>query len=320
MTALHKGSKYLLYLTLTFSVTSQTTPQARSQAPDAQVRVTARSDSAPPLSDRAKKQLQDKLESGATSALHVVAVDGAPLEISDPKVTSIKIEGNYDAPPDAAPPINDYAMKLSFTLVNRTNQVVTGAGLEFTNTRENNTFFVYHSKLEIEPGKSKKFDTAFMTVSGDPAYLLVELAGAQFLSGDIWEGFPFPKRRRKASDTQSSPATRPGLRPPVLPVPPSALPANDAVSQVDAKPKLLNNPSPRYTEQARTNSVMGTVVTRVLIESDGSVKRVNVRNALPDGLTEQAIRAAYELKFQPARKNGEPVAYWQTVEIEFNLK
>jgi protein TonB len=65
---------------------------------------------------------------------------------------------------------------------------------------------------------------------------------------------------------------------------------------------------------------MGTVVTRALVGSDGSVKRVQVRNALPDGLTEQAIRAAYELKFEPARKNGEPVAYWQTVEIEFNLK
>ena len=67
------------------------------------------------------------------------------------------------------------------------------------------------------------------------------------------------------------------------------------------------------------NHVMGTVVARILVGSDGAVKRVIIRNALPDGLTEQAIRAAYELKFDPARKDGEPVAYWMSVQIEFNL-
>ena len=42
---------------------------------------------------------------------------------------------------------------------------------------------------------------------------------------------------------------------------------------------------------------------------------------LPDGLNEQAVRAAYQMRFAPAMKNGRPVSYWlSNVEIEFNLR
>lgn len=41
---------------------------------------------------------------------------------------------------------------------------------------------------------------------------------------------------------------------------------------------------------------------------------------LPDWLTEEAIRGAYDLKFGPARKEGQAVAYWMPVVVEFNLK
>ena len=65
---------------------------------------------------------------------------------------------------------------------------------------------------------------------------------------------------------------------------------------------------------------MGTASVRVLIGADGSVKQVKVLRALPDGLTEQALLAAYALKFEPAKKDDQPVAFWKNVEIEFNLK
>jgi outer membrane biosynthesis protein TonB len=41
---------------------------------------------------------------------------------------------------------------------------------------------------------------------------------------------------------------------------------------------------------------------------------------LPDGLEEEAIRAAYQLRFRPAMKGGQPVAFWTPVDIEFNLR
>ena len=95
---------------------------------------------------------------------------------------------------------------------------------------------------------------------------------------------------------------------------------NAPSTKVDSKPVLLNNPQPRYTEEARENKVEGTVQLRLLIGSDGLVKRVTIVRGLPDGLDEQAIQAAYQLRFKPAMKGGEPVAYQQSVLIEFNLR
>jgi TonB family protein len=91
-------------------------------------------------------------------------------------------------------------------------------------------------------------------------------------------------------------------------------------TSVDQQPILLNNPVPRYTEEARKNKIQGTVTARVLIGADGSVKQVRIVRGLPDGLDEQAIQAAYQLRFRAAMKHGQPVAFWKNVVIEFNLR
>jgi len=95
---------------------------------------------------------------------------------------------------------------------------------------------------------------------------------------------------------------------------------NAPATSVDQKPIALNNPSPRYTEEARKNKIQGTVRVRVLIGADGGVKQVRMVRGLPDGLEEEAIRAAYQLRFRPAMKGGQPVAFWTPVDIEFNLR
>jgi len=50
------------------------------------------------------------------------------------------------------------------------------------------------------------------------------------------------------------------------------------------------------------------------------VTRVVVVKGLPAGLTDQAIKAAYKLKFKPALRNGRPVSFWKPVLIEFHLR
>ena len=99
-------------------------------------------------------------------------------------------------------------------------------------------------------------------------------------------------------------------------------PRRSASSQesVDHRPVLVNQPQPLYTEQARTNKVQGVVRVKVLVDANGSVKEVVVVRGLPDGLNEQAIRAAYQMRFRPAVKNGQPVSYWLNVVVEFNLR
>jgi len=98
---------------------------------------------------------------------------------------------------------------------------------------------------------------------------------------------------------------------------------NPAVHQtvVDERPILLNQPHPLFTEEARKNKVQGVVRVRILVDTNGAAKEVVVMRGLPDGLNEQAIRAAYQMRFRPAMKNGQPVVYWlNNVEVEFNLR
>jgi TonB family protein len=89
---------------------------------------------------------------------------------------------------------------------------------------------------------------------------------------------------------------------------------------VDLKPAALNRPRPNYTEDARKNKVQGTVRLRVLVGSDGTVRQARPVTFLSDGLTEEALRAAMQMRFRPAMRNGQPVEYWVPVDIEFNLR
>jgi len=95
---------------------------------------------------------------------------------------------------------------------------------------------------------------------------------------------------------------------------------DDDVTAVDTKPIALNLPRPNYTEEARKNKIQGTVRARVLVSSDGMVKQVTILRGLPDGLNEEAIRAAFQMRFRPATKGGRAVAFWTTLEVDFNIR
>lgn len=101
----------------------------------------------------------------------------------------------------------------------------------------------------------------------------------------------------------------------------NGLRGSEAVQAVDSRPAPLNRPRPNYTEEARKNKIQGVVRARILVGVDGTVKQVRLSGiGLPDGLNEEAIRAAYQMLFRPAMKNGQAVAHWISLEIEFNLR
>ena len=95
---------------------------------------------------------------------------------------------------------------------------------------------------------------------------------------------------------------------------------NASATQLTSKPIPLNRPRPNYTEEARMQRVQGVIEASVLVGSDGIVKLVRLQNSLPAGLDEEAVRAAYEMRFRPAVSNGRPIETWVTLEIEFNLR
>lgn len=89
--------------------------------------------------------------------------------------------------------------------------------------------------------------------------------------------------------------------------------------EVDVKAEITAKPDPKYTREARRVGVQGIVVLKVLLLADGKLDRIRVAKRLPYGLTENAIRAACEVKFKPALKAGQEVSQWVTLEYVFRL-
>jgi TonB family protein len=84
-------------------------------------------------------------------------------------------------------------------------------------------------------------------------------------------------------------------------------------------PRALYAPDPQYSEEARKAKYQGTVVLWLVVDARGRAQYVKVARSLGMGLDEQAIAAVRKWKFQPAEKNGRPVAVQINVEVNFRL-
>lgn len=89
--------------------------------------------------------------------------------------------------------------------------------------------------------------------------------------------------------------------------------------EVDVKARILNKPPPQYSEAARQDQVTGTVILFAILTADGKVTAIHPLKSRPRGLTEQAIKAARQITFIPAMKNGKPVSMSIQLEYNFNL-
>jgi protein TonB len=114
---------------------------------------------------------------------------------------------------------------------------------------------------------------------------------------------------------------------PAVPAPPAPpLPPDEGllIAGVDTSmPTLIQGTraEPLYPEEARKAGIAGKVILQVTIEEDGTVGDIEVLRA-PDpdaGLTEAAIEAIRMWRYEPAMKDGRPVAALFTVMIEFRL-
>jgi len=84
-------------------------------------------------------------------------------------------------------------------------------------------------------------------------------------------------------------------------------------------PRILFAPDPDYSEEARKAKYQGTVVLWVVVGPDGRPRDVRVSRSLGLGLDEKAMDAVRSWKFEPARKDGQPVAVQINVEVNFRL-
>jgi TonB family protein len=84
-------------------------------------------------------------------------------------------------------------------------------------------------------------------------------------------------------------------------------------------PKPLFTPDPEYSEEARKSKYQGVVVLWLVIGPDGRPHEIRVARPLGMGLDEKAIEAVRTWRFEPARKDGRPVAVQMNVEVSFRL-
>jgi periplasmic protein TonB len=84
-------------------------------------------------------------------------------------------------------------------------------------------------------------------------------------------------------------------------------------------PKAIYNPDPEYSEEARKAKYQGTCVLSLIVGPDGKPRDIRVARSLGLGLDEKAIQAVNQWKFEPAQKDGRPVAVAINVEVQFRL-
>ncbi|HYL65078.1 MAG TPA: energy transducer TonB [Candidatus Methylomirabilis sp.] len=92
-----------------------------------------------------------------------------------------------------------------------------------------------------------------------------------------------------------------------------------ASGPADTPVDILDKPRPEYTAEGRTLKLEGDVVIDVVFLANGTIQVNRVMSGLGHGLDEAAVRAAQQIKFKPAKRDGQPVDYPARVRIEFRL-
>jgi TonB family protein len=101
-----------------------------------------------------------------------------------------------------------------------------------------------------------------------------------------------------------------------------AAPARSHASEIAAKmvpAKILFKPVPAYTQEARTLRIEGEVLLEVVLAASGSLRVLRVVSGLGHGLDDNAIKAAEQIRFKPALRDGQPADSTVVLHIIFQI-
>ena len=84
-------------------------------------------------------------------------------------------------------------------------------------------------------------------------------------------------------------------------------------------PRAIYKPDPEYSAEARQAKYQGTVVLNLIVDAHGVPQGIRVARSLGMGLDEKALEAVRQWRFEPAMKDGKPVAVAVSVEVSFRL-
>ena len=93
----------------------------------------------------------------------------------------------------------------------------------------------------------------------------------------------------------------------------------DSAAAVAVPAEIISKPIPVYTPEARSLRIEGEVLLEVVLEASGSLHVKRVVRGLGHGLDDNAVRAAEQIRFKPATRNGQPADSTVVLHIIFQL-
>jgi len=89
---------------------------------------------------------------------------------------------------------------------------------------------------------------------------------------------------------------------------------------VDSPPRPTYQAPMQYPRSARSRGVEGYVVLSLLISATGEIEKVQVLEAQPSGVFEEAaLQGVRDWQFQPAQYQGRNVRVWARQKVRFDL-
>jgi len=103
-------------------------------------------------------------------------------------------------------------------------------------------------------------------------------------------------------------------------VPTSYHPTSPAAAEPKLVPvEIISKPNPIYTQEARDLKLEGEVLLQVVFSAGGQVRVLQVQRGLGHGLDEAAVRAAQQIRYKPALRDGQPYDSLAMLHVRFQL-
>jgi len=86
-------------------------------------------------------------------------------------------------------------------------------------------------------------------------------------------------------------------------------------------PRVVTEVRPKYTSEAMTRKIQGTVLLEAIVTRDGNASRIRVVRSLDaGGLDQEAVAAVAQWRFEPGRLGAAPVDVLVTIDVGFWIR
>lgn len=84
-------------------------------------------------------------------------------------------------------------------------------------------------------------------------------------------------------------------------------------------PRVVFQRDPEFSDLAREAKYQGTIIVMLIVDKTGQARNIRIVRPLGLGLDQKAVATISMWRFDPAKKNGEPVNVEIAVEVSFRL-